>query len=158
MISSLLFDLSRVIIFPKNIAYSADIHFLYQQLLKKNSLFDFDSYFYFNDELLSYISAQKSLYSMFIFTSGDMYLHPKVEKKLAPFFERIISTRDFGLEKDDPTVYQLALGKVKKTAAETVYIDDEQTHIFAAKLAGITTIHYSSNQHLYEELDRLNTF
>ena len=95
---------------------------------------------------------------MFIFTSGDMYLHPLVQKKLSPFFERIISTRDFGLEKDDPTVYQLALGKIKKTVAETVYIDDEQTHIFAAKLAGLTTIQFASNARLYEDLDRLNTF
>ena len=69
--------------------------------------------------------------------------HPHVvtlklrESELRPYFEKIISSHDFGMPKETPEFWQVLKGKVPYHPASTLMVDDNQDVLHHASQAGV---------------------
>lgn len=63
-----------------------------------------------------------------------------------------------GASKPSPVIYRQALLSVKSNAAETLFIDDVEAYVEAARRLGMTGIRYQSVEQLKEELLRIGAF
>jgi FMN phosphatase YigB (HAD superfamily) len=154
MIKVLLFDLSRVLLFPTDPDYSDDLNPLHKKLSinPKYRLFD---HFQLDEELIGHLSGLKKKYVLAIFTAGMIQETPELEKILLTIFDPIFSASQLGISKRDPDAYLEIAKRLGKKPREILFIDDYLLNIRAAKSAGLNTIHYQSNEKLIVELEKL---
>jgi 2-haloacid dehalogenase len=62
-----------------------------------------------------------------------------------------------GAAKPDPRIFQILLNRHGLAPGTTVFIDDSQRNIEAARTLGIIAVHYTSAQQLRQELQELGT-
>ena len=155
MITTLLFDFSRVLLFPKNRKYSGDLNPLHAKLsLQPN--YSFFDHFELNHELLEYLKTKiKSNYDLFIFTSGSIQNAPQVRPVIDKIFAKVYSGQEIGYSKSDQAAYRFLAKDLGKGADEVMFIDDRPSNISAATSAGLKAIHFVSNQKLIKELNQL---
>src|SRR3990167_1027893 len=131
MITTILSDFSRVILFPKDKNYKGTLNGLYGEALENNQPFNFFDCFEFNEGILNLYISLKKKYSINIFTSG-----------IIPIFDNIFTAADFGLSKKQPEAYLFIANKLNKDPEEIIYIDDKLDNCKVAEKAGMKTIHY----------------
>lgn len=156
MITTVITDFSRVILFPKDKTYIESLNKLYRE---KQSLpdFSFHDHYEFNDLLLKYFDEIKDNISLHIFTTGNIQELPVVKTRIEGIFKTIFSVQDIGYKKTDPEAYEYILKRLDKTADETVFIDDTLKNIETARQVGIHTILYKDNATLFYSLSNLLT-
>jgi len=99
------------------------------------------------EELLR--SLQKNYSLILAAGDGKESLDMKLKKfDLAPYFNKIYATCYIGLLKSDTNFYKEILHKSNLNPKETLFIDDQEPHLNAAKKLGIHTI-------LFENLPKL---
>lgn len=69
--------------------------------------------------------------------------------------EEVFVSADIGLAKPDPAYFIYVLEKLNILAEETVFIDDNEENILAAKNMGINTILFRGDKNLVESLGKL---
>ena len=97
MITTLVFDFARVLLFPEDAKYPDKLNPLYKQLAQ-GSKFSFFENFKLNQELLDFLQKQVEKYELYIFTSGTMQDAPELTDALS-IFKKIYSAEDMGLNK-----------------------------------------------------------
>ena len=150
----LLFDFSRVLLYPKDSNYSGSLNDLYRSLLEKES-YDFFAYFELNTELLDFLKTIKNKFPLYILTSEIIQNAPEIKTLLDKVFTGIFSAKDLGLSKKDSQIYQLIAEKLHKNPSEIIFIDDTIENIYPAQKAGLQTIQYLSNEQLIKELQNI---
>jgi len=153
-ITTLLFDFSWVLMFPKDPEYHGKVNELHFKLNKKPDYHFFD-HFKLNQELLDYLVKLKERFSINIFTAGHVQDLPEVREKLDSVFEKIYSKSGVGLEKTNPEAYKFIAKDLGKEVGEILFIDDTDKNVKAAKKAGLQTIVFKSNDKLFKELNKL---
>jgi putative hydrolase of the HAD superfamily len=73
------------------------------------------------------------------------------EKYIKKFDEVIVSC-DVGLRKPDPKIFKLALKKLRLSASETIFIDNQKWNIDIAKKLGMRTILFKDNKQVFKQL------
>lgn len=73
---------------------------------------------------------------------------------LEPLFHEIIISSEVGIRKPDPQLFRLALTRLSARPEETVFIDDSQRNVDAAKRLGINGICYTDDHELHQDLWR----
>jgi|SRR3972149_5252833 len=154
MIKILLFDLSRVLLFPKDENYSGKLNDLYKSVKDQNG-FDFESNFYFNEELLEYLRNIEGKFRIVMFTSEIIQEDLAVKKRLNGIFGEIISAKEFGLSKSDPKAYELITSKLSCNADEILFVDDSEENIRSAVSVGVNTHLFRANQDLMRTIELL---
>lgn len=142
MVSAILCDFARVILFPRDVSYLGR--------LDKHS-----GVFFLNDELLHYFANLKNRVSLHLFSSGRNYEESEIKAKLDLIFDQFFNTHDLGIEKTNPRVYSFIAEKIGKKLDEIVFIDDFEENVQAAKTAGLFGIHYVSNETTFTTLNKL---
>lgn len=155
MITTLLFDFSRVLIHPKDVAYTGGMNELHNELNKKNIPYEFSDYFVINQQLLDFLKTIKKRFYRAIFTKETLQNRTEVKVKTDPVFDRVFSAMEFGLSKDDPHAYEFICKQLGQKPREIMFIDDTVKNIEAAEKAGLDTIHYVSNDLLIDKLKDL---
>lgn len=153
MITNILFDFSRVILFPKDENYKGLLNDLYRKITEEK--LSFLEHYKFNEELLNFLKPLKEKYHLSIYTTDIIQNDQEVRRILDPIFEEIFAANDLGISKKDPKGYLVIAGKLNVKLEQILFIDDGEKNIEAAKQAGLQTIHYSSNEKLFEELRKL---
>lgn len=69
-------------------------------------------------------------------------------------FDEMIISGEHKLVKPDPAIFELALKKVHRRAAECLFIDDSLPNIESARRMGFATIHYQSPAQLRRDLNQ----
>lgn len=156
MITNILFDFSRVILFPKDENYKGLLNDLYRKITEEKS--PFLNHYKFNTELLNFIKPLKEKYHLSIYTTDIIQNDPEVRKILDPIFEEIFAANDLRISKKDPKDYLIIANKLNVKPEEILFIDDGETNIEAAKQAGLQAIHYLSNKQLFKDLGLLLQF
>lgn len=59
---------------------------------------------------------------------------------LIPLFDEFVESSAEGLQKPDPRIYELVLGRLGVTATESIFLDDIGRNLKAARALGMTTI------------------
>lgn len=145
---AIIFDFSRVLLFPLDETYSRGLNELYKSV-KERPDFNFLQYFKFNDELLEYLRSHIADGDFYILTSEVIQNDPVAQQKLKDIFTKIISAADFydraSHSKEQPELYTEVLKTLNKRAEEVVFIDDNIKNVAAAKTAGLEAYQYISN-------------
>ncbi len=152
MITTFLFDFSRVLIHPKDSLYSGGLNELHNELNAKNIPYKFFDYFVINQELLDFLKTIKSKINLAVFTKETLQNRPEVRVKIDPVFDNIFSAKELNLSKKDPHSYLFVCKKLKVEPRNVLFIDDTVKNIEAAEKAGLDTTHYVSNAILIEKL------
>ncbi|MBI2022816.1 HAD-IA family hydrolase [Candidatus Daviesbacteria bacterium] len=150
MITNLLFDFSRVILFPKDESYNGLLNDLYRKVRGENGLFL--DYFKFNTELLNYLGQFKDKYTLSIFTTDIVQNDSEAQKIIKPIFRNVFSAKNLGISKKDSKGYLVIAEKLKVDPSEILFVDDGAANIAAAKTAGLRAIRYLSNEQLFNDL------
>jgi len=146
MIQAIVTDLSRVLLFPKDDAYTDGLNELNNKLLVKNPDYNFWDYFKMNQKLLDYYRQLNTQVPTFVFTSETIQEHPAVKQEIDDTFSEVLSALDFGLQKSDPRVYTAIATHLQTPAGEILFIDDSDGNITQARIAGMQALRFESNQ------------
>ena len=145
MITTLLFDFSRVLLFPKDKSYRGELNPLHAEL-SKNPNYKFLDYFELNAELLRFLKGIKDRSELYIFTSGTIQDAPEIQPTLRDIFVRVYSAERIGFSKKDPDSYSFIANDLGINAGEILFIDDTAANIEAARAAGLETLLFVSTQ------------
>jgi HAD superfamily hydrolase (TIGR01509 family) len=157
MISALLFDFARVFLFAKEKDYEGELNALHRQL--SSSLdYKFFDHFEFNEELFGYVEQLKAKIDLYMFTSGTIQETPEVQIKIVDLFKEIFSAQKLCLSKTDPRAYIDIAASIGKAPEEILFIDDTPANILAAQEAHLSTILYSNNLQLMNDLKNFVNF
>ena len=151
MITTLLFDFSRVLLFPKDKSYRGELNPLHAEL-SKNPNYKFLDYFELNAELLRFLKGIKDRSELYIFTSGTIQDAPEIQPTLRDIFVRVYSAERIGLSKKDPDSYSFIANDLGINAGEILFIDDTAANIKAARAAGLETLLFVSTQETIDEI------
>lgn len=155
MQKTLVFDFSRVLIFPKNKSYAGSLNDLYKANFQTQG-FDIFKFYKLNEILLNYVAQIKQQgCAAYIFTSGK-YLHTdtQIAKQLSKAFDNIFNTESIGFEKDSPKAYIALAKKLKADPEAMLFIDDTKENIKAAIVAGLNTLLYKTNKKTIAEITK----
>ncbi len=147
----LLFDFSRVLLFPKDKDYQGSLNEKHRMLSEQSDYQLFD-HFELNLELLAYLDKIKTKYNLYIFTTETIQDDPNIQKVISPIFKDIFSAIKLGLSKKDPEAYKRIAQQITSNPEEILFIDDSPENIEAAKTAGLQTLLYKNNNQIYQRL------
>lgn len=69
-------------------------------------------------------------------------------------FDKVVVSCDVGVRKPNPKIYKLILKKLKLSAKQVLFIDNQEWNIKPAKKLGMKTILFKNNEQLFKELDK----
>ncbi len=148
---TIIFDFSRVLLFPKDKTYTGSLNEMHRTLSEKIDYHLLD-YFSLNDELLKHLSKLKPKYRLFIFTSETIQDDSSLQPFLLPLFKNIFSASKLGIDKKEPLSYETLAKMIGLEPKDIIYIDDNLDNIRAAQKAGVKCIHYENNAKLLAKL------
>lgn len=153
MIKALLFDFSRVLLFPKDKSYKGGLNELNNKL-REESDYRLLDHFYLNTELLNFLKNQNNL-PVYIFTQETIQESPEIKDKIKGIFRRIFSGRRMGLEKSNPDSFAVVAKEMGFDSSEIFYTDDTGKNVKAAKTAGCSAVKYLDNAQIISELQKI---
>src|SRR3989344_1367399 len=119
-ITTLLFDFSRVLLFPKNEAYSGGLN----NLATSSKVDETQKMFVLNEELLSFLKPLHTTHTLVIFTTGTVQELPWIRFRIESIFHRIYSVVHIGLHKNDSASYLYIAKDLGKIPSEIFFTDD----------------------------------
>jgi len=113
--------------------------------------------FYIDQELLAFIADLKKTYLSALLTNFPAHLHTfmRTDWHIGHAFDLVIASCDVKLIKPDPRIYHITLDRLGVSPQESVFIDDREINITAARALGMQTILYTSRQQTINEILRL---
>ena len=105
-------------------------------------------------------SVHADMYPLFALSNWSAETFPLMVQRyefLSWFQEMVISGRE-KVVKPDPAIYRLLLSRINFESHQCLFIDDSEPNILAARELGFQTIHFSSPEHLREELEDRGIF
>jgi len=148
-----LFDLSYTILFPIDKGYVGKLNDLFKERSESPG-YNFASYFYINEELLSFIQSLQAKYRLAMFTSGIIQNAPEVRFRIDGLFEKIFSAEEIGLSKTEPSAYNFIASDLGVKESDITFIDDAKANIDAAEKVGINVLLFKDLKQLKKELKK----
>ncbi len=87
--------------------------------------------------------------------SAETFAHIRPRYAFFDWFEAILISGEMGLVKPDPRIFRALLDRVRRPAAECLFVDDGQDNIAAARTLGFRTIRFEAPEQLAAALRRL---
>lgn len=151
MITTLIFDFSNVLLFPKDRSYTGKLNDLHKEKSQQDSYNVFES-FELDRELLQLLRTLKEKVTLHLFTEGSMHQIPEIRNELDTVFDSLHSAKEIGYHKSDPLAFTTLTTLLGMPPAEALFIDDKPENIEAAKLAGLNGEQYASLEKLRDTL------
>ncbi len=148
MVKALLFDFSRVILFPNGPDPVESLNGKYRELMEQGE-FDFFEHFRLNEELMDFIYKLQDDYEVYLFTSETIQEAPELQDELG-VFKRIFSGTKMNLNKKETSSYEQIAREIAVEPEEIVFVDDSMLNLVAAAEAGFQVVHYQNNDQLFD--------
>lgn len=74
---------------------------------------------------------------------------------LDSYFEHIVSSGEYGIEKPNPEIYKIVIEKMRLDPSEMIFIDDKESTLPPAQKLGMKTILFRGQKDLEEKLSRM---
>ncbi len=155
MITTIIFDLGRVLVLPKDRNYTSGLSSLYHKVYQEPD-FNFFDHFDLNDKLLEFTNALKNKYEVYVFTFGTVHEAPEVSRVIGKTFKEVFSAKKLNFSKEDSSSYSKLAEMVGKNPSEILFIDDKEINVQTARKAGLAAIQYQSVEKLKETLRELS--
>lgn len=106
--------------------------------------------------MLRFIQKCHGTYKTALLSNADSSLRIKLEELgLSSLFDKIILSKEVGVQKPDPKIFQLTLDLLYTKPEETIFIDDSAQNVATANSLGIKSIRFVSAPQLKNDLERL---
>lgn len=148
MIKALLFDFAKVLLFNKDRNYHGGLNDLNNLLSKKNPDYSFLAAFELNTELLNFLEKIKTKIPVYMFTSETIQERPEVAGEIVKVFSKIYSAKKIGIAKTNPEAYKFIAKDLNLLPEEILFVDDNNTNVQAAILAGMKVVQYKDNSQI----------
>jgi putative hydrolase of the HAD superfamily len=108
-------------------------------------------------EMIAFVREVKETRTTALLTNFPAHVHDFLEKywHTDGVFKHIIASCDVKLVKPDEAIYRLALERVGCEAEESIFIDDRQVNVDAAKKLGMNAILYQDHESTISAVRRL---
>jgi len=126
--------------------------------LERLYLKEYKKHFKFNEQLFKQaLKLKKRSYKIAIL-SDQWYLSKEalVNLKLKNNFNPIVISCDVGMRKPNPKIYKLIPKKLKISAKNCLFIDNQEWNIKPAKKLGMKTILFKNNKQLRKDLKKIS--
>ena len=70
----------------------------------------------------------------------------QAERRLASRFDAVVASCEAGVVKPDRRIYEICLEKLGTPAAATLFVDDREENLRAARAVGIRTFHFTGDE------------
>ncbi len=154
MIKILLLDFSYTLCFPKTKETVQSLNQFYADIVKKGSGENPAQNFIINQELLDYLLTIKTTHKVYLFTSGSMHKDPVISQKIQPIFDGYITSTELGMPKSFPDSYKVIANKLNVNTDELLFVDDQQTNVQAAIIAGAQAVRYTNNMQIIQAIQK----
>lgn len=109
-----------------------------------------------NEELFAYYRklSERGL-RLALLTNNVREWEPRWRSML-PFddiFELVVDSGFVGLRKPDPAIYALTLDRLGLTGPETVFVDDVEVNVEAARAAGMRAVHFQTTGQARQDIE-----
>lgn len=152
MIKTILVDFSRVVVIPRDRAYSGSLNAFYRSLTPEEHKSDFFKHFQWNEPMVSFLQTLKGKYPLILYTTDILQNDPAISAGINTLFERIISASDTGLPKDVAQSYTTIAKTLQKSPSEILFIDDLPGNVAAAREAGIAVVSYGDHEEFLRDV------
>lgn len=106
-----------------------------------------------SSEMLTLLERLSKHYKLGLLTNSSRKTHTILENiGLAPFFSEIVISADVGLVKPQPEIFKIMLDRIRSTATETIFIDDNNQNVASAATLGIHATQFQNPVALVEFL------
>lgn len=157
MITTIISDFSRVLLFPTDNSYSGSLNDLHKKLTKQSGDdYDFFEHFQMNEELFALYKNLNGKYPIYLFTTDTIQERAEVRELLDVVVADIFVAHHHNLKKNQADAYLFIANKLQKMPQTFLYIDDREENVKAAQEAGMSAIQYKNNKQLQEALAGLN--
>jgi epoxide hydrolase-like predicted phosphatase len=120
----------------------------------KHDFFDGDKV---DEELVAFIRSLRPSYLTGVISNAWPETRRWLENEwlIADAFDQIVISAEVGVAKPDPRIFHLALDGLEVTPKESVFIDDFDANVKAAREIGIYSIFFRDPEQTIEELRKL---
>lgn len=110
-----------------------------------------------NEELVQLIRSLRPHYKIGLLSNAWDDLRQVMNERfhIAELFDQMFISAEVKLVKPDPRIYHLAAEGLGVSSAETVFIDDMEENVAAARQEGLQAIQYLNNEQTKRDLNRL---
>ena len=109
-----------------------------------------------NRELAAYARTLRPRYRLAALTNTWSFGRSLIEgRELAGLFDLIVSSAEEGVRKPDPRIYRILLERLGTEAGETVFVDDVEENLLAARALGMRGVRFDSTAQAVAELEEL---
>lgn len=128
---------------PHAAAYTADLWTAYLGTL--------------NEELLAYLDALRPRCRTGLLSNSFVGAREREQAAygFADLVDHVVYSHEVGMRKPDPRIYLLACDVLGAGPAATVFLDDHEPFVAAARAAGLHAVHFQNNSQAIAELDAL---
>lgn len=108
-------------------------------------------------EMVAYIEELKKKYQIALLSNFTIGLEEVLEKRfhIRHLFDLVVSSYDLKIKKPDARIYQYTLEKLGILPEESVFIDDAEKNVLAAKALGIHGIVFENVSQCKSDLEKL---
>lgn len=124
----------------------------------KDIKLEFDKFAKLDNDIVKLITFLQNRYKIGLLTNGGSdFIRPILQRyNIEPLFDQVVISSEVGISKPDPAIFHLMLKKLTIDPVDTIFIDDNENNIEAAKSLGVYGIWYQNIKILGEELRRLD--
>jgi|SRR3990167_5889238 len=109
-----------------------------------------------NEDLLKLIDKLKEKHEVYLLTNTtDIHHNLNARRNIFNHFDRVFASFIIGKRKPDRAFYLHVLKETKLHPKDTIFIDDREENLEAAKSLGMNVILFQNNKNLIRELERL---
>jgi epoxide hydrolase-like predicted phosphatase len=107
--------------------------------------------------LLDYIRANlKPKYKIgMLSNAGGNWLKELFDEEDIKLFDAVVLSAEIGVSKPDPRAFQIATDRLGVKFEESIFVDDLQHYVEAARALGMKAIHYKNYQQTIDDIERL---
>jgi 2-haloacid dehalogenase len=87
--------------------------------------------------------------------SAETYPKVRTQFEFLNWFDEIVISGDHQVNKPDPAIYHILLGRINREPQACVFIDDSPANIQAARQLGFQAIHFQSPAQLRQDLAKM---
>ncbi len=144
----LIFDFSRVLLFPRDEIYRSGLNKLYGQTSAEGDRFE--DYFRLNEDLLE--ELEELDVERYVFTTGTVQNAPEIKDRVNAVFKKVFNVPMIGFQKTDSNAYLKLCSEIEVNPGQTMFIDDTSANVEAAKEAGLHAVVYKNNSQVLGEI------
>lgn len=118
---------------------------------------EFFSQDFLDEDLVDYVRNLHKTYKTALLSNAWDDLRQVIAQKwhFEDAFDAMIISAEVRLAKPDPKIFRLTLDKVGAAANDSIFVDDFQRNVEAAKTVGMHTIRFKTSQQMRDEMELL---